>query len=280
MMRRILYLVAFCLVSIITASSVTATERDGASGYGSSGSEIGFATVAVNVVKGTVKTDNRNIKVSDQIFQQEIIETNSVSTTQIVFLDETVLTIGPESRLILDELVFDRNATKGKVVMTALKGLFTFVSGSLPSESYRIITPTSTIGIRGTKFDLFVARNGASTVILRSGAIDVANLKGVKRRITTVGLATNVITKRTEPTPPAPPTSELVQLFTSLVNPGELQGKNPLQVNTKRESVEKESNRKKKNQLEIEEARDLKRQKKEELKRQKKEEQGLSLIHI
>ena len=93
MMRRILYLVAFCLVSIITASSVTATERDGASGYGSSESEIGFATVAVNVVKGTVKTDNRNIKVSDQIFQQEIIETNSVSTTQIVFLDETVLTI-------------------------------------------------------------------------------------------------------------------------------------------------------------------------------------------
>ena len=233
MMRRILYLVAFCLVSIITASSVTATERDGASGYGSSESEIGFATVAVNVVKGTIETDNRIIKVSDQIFQQEIIETNSVSTTQIVFLDETVLTIGPESRLILDELVFDRNATKGKVVMTAMRGLFTFVSGSLPSESYRILTPTSTIRIRGTKFDLFVARNGASTVILRSGAIDVKNLQGVVRRVTTVGLATSVVTKRTEPTPPAPPTSELEQLFTSLVNPGELQGKNPLQVNTK-----------------------------------------------
>ena len=232
MMRQISCLVAFCLVSIITASSVTAAALDGASDYGSKESEIGFATVAVNVVQGTFEADHRIINVSDRVFQKEIIETNSVSTTQIVFLDETVLTIGPESRLILDEMVFDRNATEGKVVMTALKGLFTFVSGSLPSESYQINTPTTTIGMRGTKFDLFVARNGASTVILRSGAIDVKNLQGVERQVNTVGLATNVVTKKAEPTPPAPPTSELEQLFTSLVNPGELQGINPLQVNT------------------------------------------------
>ena len=284
MMRQISCLVAFCLVSIITASSVTAAALDGASDYGNKESEIGFATLAVNVVKGTFEADHRNINVSDRVFQKEIIETNSVSTTQIIFLDETVLTMGPESRLILDELVFDRNATEGKVVMTALKGLFTFVSGSLPSESYQINTPTTIIGMRGTKFDLFVARNGASTVILRSGAIDVRNLQGVVREVTTVGLATSVVTKKTEPTPPAPPTSELEQLFTSLVNPGELQGKNPLQVNTKRESIETESIRKKQIQLKNEEANDLKRQKAEQPKpqrikkleerRQKKEERA------
>ena len=280
MMRQISCLVAFCLVSIITASSVTAAAPD----YGSKESEIGFATVAVNIVQGTIEADHRNINVSDQVFQKEIIETNSVSTTQIVFLDETVLTMGPESRLILDELVFDRNATEGKVVMTALKGLFTFVSGSLPSESYQINTPTTTIGMRGTKFDLFVARNGASTVILRSGAIDVRNLQGVERQVNTVGLATNVVTKKAEPTPPAPPTSELEQLFTALVTPAELQGKNPLQVNTERESIETESIQKKQIQLKNEEANDLKRQKAEQPKpqrikkleerRQKKEERA------
>ena len=284
MMRQISCLVAFCLVSIITASSVTAAALDGASDYGSIESEIGFATVAVNVVQGTLEADHRIINVSDQVFHKEIIQTNSVSTTQIVFLDETVLTIGPESRLMLDELVFDRNATNGKVVMTALKGLFTFVSGSLPSESYQINTPTTTIGMRGTKFDLFVARNGASTVILRSGAIDVKNLQGVERQVNTVDLATNVVTKKSEPTPPAPPTSELEQLFTALVNPGELQGIDPLQVNTKRESIETESIRKKQIQLKNEEANDLKRQKAEQPKpqrikkleerRQKKEERA------
>ncbi len=270
MIRRISYLVAFCLVSIITASSVIAEERDGASGYGGSQSEIGVAAVAVNVIKGTIETETRNIKVSDKIFGQEIIETNSVSTTQVVFLDETVLTIGPESRLILDEMVFDPNLTKGKVVITAVKGLFTFVSGSLPSESYRISTPTATIGVRGTKFDLFVARNGASTVILRSGAIDVQNLKGITRRIATVGLATSVTTERTVPTPPAPPDPQLKQLFKPLENPGELQGKNPRQVNVKRESIEKESNRKKQIELRREKAKDLKRERAE--KRNKKRE--------
>ena len=142
MMRQISCLVAFCLVSIITASSVTATAL-AASDYGNKESEIGFATVAVNVVEGTFEADHRIINVSDQVFQKEIIETNSVSTTQIVFLDETVLTMGPETRLILDELVFDRNATEGKVVMTALKGLFTFVSGSLPSARQTSACPAS-----------------------------------------------------------------------------------------------------------------------------------------
>ena len=74
MMRQISCLVAFCLVSIITASSVTAAALDGASDYGSKESQIGFATVAVNVVQGTFEADHRNINVSDQVFQKEIID--------------------------------------------------------------------------------------------------------------------------------------------------------------------------------------------------------------
>ena len=110
------------------------------------------------------------------------------------------------------------------------------------------------------------------------------NLQGVERQVNTVDLATNVVTKKSEPTLPAPPTSELEQLFTSLVNPGELQCIDPLQVNTKRESIETESIRKKQIQLKNEEANDLKRQKAEQPKpqrikkleerRQKKEERA------
>ena len=171
MIRWVLYLIAVCFVPVIAVSNLKAAEQNSASDYGSSSSQIGLVAEAVNVVKGTIETDTRNIKVSDEVFQQELIQTTSVSATQFIFLDETILTIGPESQLVLDEMVFNPKATKGKVVVTALKGLFTFVSGSLPSDSYQIRTPTATIGVRGTKFDLFVSRNGASTVILRSGAV-------------------------------------------------------------------------------------------------------------
>ena len=166
MIRFSAYLLVFCLVLAITESSVKAAGRENNRNYGIQ-SEIGIAAVAVNKALGTIQDETNIIKVSDGVFEREIIETNSNSSTQFLFFDESILTIGPESRLVLDEMVYNSNASKGKVVITATQGLFTFVSGSLESESYQIRTPTSTIGVRGTKFDLFVSRNGASTVILR-----------------------------------------------------------------------------------------------------------------
>jgi hypothetical protein len=240
MVRRILNLFVFCLVSVAAASGVTAEEQDVGSTYVGEPLEIGIAALTVNTVTGTIQNKVVKIEISDSIYQREIIETAANSTTQFLFLDETVLTIGPESRLVLDEMFFDPNGTKGKVTMSAMKGLFTFISGSLPSESYEVKTPTMTIGVRGTKFDLFVARNGASTVILRRGAVDVKNLRGVTRRITKVGLATRVSTRRSAPTKPARPSVELENLFKP---PSELKGLSPKQVNATRENVEKESDR-------------------------------------
>ena len=248
MIRWFLYFLACYLVSVITASNIQAAsniraaihaaEKNSTINYGSTSSRIGLVAEAVNVVKGTIEADTRNIKVSDEVFQQELIETNSVSATQFLFLDETILTIGPESQLVLDEMVFNPNATKGKVVVTAVKGLFTFVSGSLPSESYEIKTPTATIGVRGTQFDLFVSRNGASTVILRSGALTVRNLRGDIRRISAINTTTSVITERTKPTAPIPASPELENLFKPLSNIQELQGKNPNTKNLGRETIE------------------------------------------
>ena len=152
----IFYLIALCLLQEIAISHAKAEERDEVGVYGGNNTQIGLAVEAINVVKGSLDVNSRTIKVSDAVFQQELIETNSVSATEFLFLDETILVVGPESQLVLNEMVFDANATKGKVVLTAVKGLFTFVSGSLPSESYQIRTPAATIGVRGTKFDLFV----------------------------------------------------------------------------------------------------------------------------
>ena len=264
MTRLSSYLIAVCLVLAITASSAKAVGRDSGNQ-----SEIGITAVAVNNVLGTIQTETRTIKVSDGVFEREIIETDSNSSTQFLFLDETVLIIGPESRLVLDEMVYNANASKGKVIITAAKGLFTFVSGSLVSESYLIRTPTSTIGVRGTKFDLFVSRNGSSTVILRSGAVDVKNLTGSIRRITTAGLATSVVTQNSDPTVPAPPAPELEQLLKPLSNPGELLDKSPEQVDATREGVEKESDKQRQRALKREEKKEKKAAKREQKKEKK-----------
>ena len=60
MVRPISYLLAFCLVSAITASSVKAGSRDGTDNF-SSQSAIGFAALAVNDVTGTVETKTKKV---------------------------------------------------------------------------------------------------------------------------------------------------------------------------------------------------------------------------
>ena len=260
--KLIPHLLAFCLISIITSSSIKANTQ----------SAIGIAAMTVNLVTGTVETETKVVNVNDQIFKQEIIETNSVSSTQILFMDETVLSIGPDSRLIMDEMVYDPNSNTGKFVVTAARGLFTFVTGSLESESYEINTPTATIGVRGTKFDLFVSRKGASTVILRSGAVDMKNIRsGATRRIATVGLATSIVTQKSEPTPPAPPSFELEEVLKPLANPVLLQGLTPETVDFVREDVEEKSNKKREKALKRQEKREKAAEKRKKQKEKKAE---------
>jgi len=260
--RLIPHLLAFCLISVITSSSIKANTQ----------SAIGIAAMTVNLVTGTVETETKVVNVNDQIFKQEIIETNSVSSTQILFMDETVLSIGPDSRLIMDEMVYDPNSNTGKFVVTAARGLFTFVTGSLESESYEINTPTATIGVRGTKFDLFVSRKGASTVILRSGAVDMKNIRsGATRRIATVGLATSIVTQKSEPTAPAPPSFELEEVLKPLANPVLLQGLTPETVDFVREDVEEKSNKKREKALKRQEKREKAAEKRKKQKEKKAE---------
>ena len=270
--KLIPHLLAFCLISVIASSSIKANTQ----------SAIGIAAMTVNLVTGTVETETKVVNVNDQIFKQEIIETNSVSSTQILFMDETVLSIGPDSRLIMDEMVYDSDSNTGKFVVTASRGLFTFITGSLASESYEINTPTATIGVRGTKFDLFVSRKGASTVILRSGAVDMKNIRsGATRRVATVGLATSIVTQKSEPTPPAPPSLELAEVLKPLANPILLQGLSPETVDVTREDVEEKSNKKREKALKKQEQREKaaekrkkKKEKQAENRKKKKEKQA------
>ena len=165
---------------------------------------IGVTAAVVNLVHGTLAEQERTLAIGDRLFHNEAIETEVESSTQLLFLDETTMSIGPESRLVLDTFVFDPDPNVSKVVMSATVGVFRFVSGSLASASYEIRTPVAVIGVRGTIFDLLVAPDGATTVILRAGAFAISNLEGVTVNIDTPGLASTVAAPDAAPTPPAP----------------------------------------------------------------------------
>jgi hypothetical protein len=111
--------------------------------------DIGVAATVVNRVEGTVGAQTAAKKTGDRVFQNELIRTGAESKGQLLFRDETTLTIGPESEVKLDQFVYNPQGTSS-VTLNATKGVFRFISGSLPSQAYEIKTPAATIGVRGT----------------------------------------------------------------------------------------------------------------------------------
>ena len=128
------------------------------------GGEVAFAdpssTIAtVQKVGGmaTVIREGRTIsaKIGLEIYQNDTLRTGSEGSIGVVFNDETLLSLGPESVLVIDEFVFAPRQAKFSIAIRMVKGTFAYLSGliaKLAPESAQIKTPTSSIGIRGTKF--------------------------------------------------------------------------------------------------------------------------------
>jgi len=92
----------------------------------------------------------RTLNIGLDMFRNERITTGPVGKTQLLFLDGSALSIGPNSEVVLDEFVYDPSNGTGKLAMTATKGVFRLVGGRISkTEPVTLTTPTATIGIRG-----------------------------------------------------------------------------------------------------------------------------------
>ena len=73
----------------------------------------------------------------------------------VILRDDSSLSIGPESRLVLRSFLFSPSEGKFDLVARITGGTMAYLSGligKLAPEKARFETPTATIGIRGTRF--------------------------------------------------------------------------------------------------------------------------------
>lgn len=134
--------------------------------------EIGAAAVVVNDVRGETQGQRARIARGDRVFANQGVQTAAASMAKLVFLDDTNMTLGPDSRARLDSFVFDAGGAAKKASVSASKGAFRFVSGSSPSRAYSVTTPHAHIGVRGTTYDVRV-QGGRTLVVLQEGAVNV-----------------------------------------------------------------------------------------------------------
>ncbi len=119
-----------------------------------SGQEIG----KVIGLKGSVRAESfdgtRSLEQGSSIFEKEKIITESDSNVEIRFLDNTLLSQGPDSVLRLDEYVFDPQSMENSgLSFNLMQGAFRHVTGRIAEENperVNLESPLSLIGIRGT----------------------------------------------------------------------------------------------------------------------------------
>ena len=90
-----------------------------------------------------------------EIWESDTLRTGRNGSIGIVFNDDTFLSMGPGSILIIDEFVFSPRQGKFSIVIRMLKGTAAYLSGlisKLSPDSAYFKTPSASIGIRGTKF--------------------------------------------------------------------------------------------------------------------------------
>ena len=73
----------------------------------------------------------------------------------VILRDDSSLSIGPGSRLVLQRFLFSPSEGKFDLMARITRGTMAYLSGmigKLAPEKARFETPTATIGIRGTRF--------------------------------------------------------------------------------------------------------------------------------
>jgi hypothetical protein len=160
--------------------------------HGAAGPEIGTTVLVKNQVIVEFEEEKRKLQKGGKVHQQEALQTAKSSSAEIRLLDDTKLAVGPDARIVLDKFVYDASASPGSISINLAKGAFRFISGTSPSTAYEIRTPTASMGVRGTVFDVYVADNGETAVLLHEGAVEVCSRTSACRTHNVIGRIVHV----------------------------------------------------------------------------------------
>ena len=107
----------------------------------------------------------RTLSLGSGVLQNERIETSEDGSGQLLFLDQTSLSIAPRSDIVLDKYVYDADQQTGEVAVTLTKGVLRMIGGRITKRRDGIVrTPTATIGVRGGLALVIVEPSGQTRV--------------------------------------------------------------------------------------------------------------------
>jgi hypothetical protein len=85
----------------------------------------------------------------------DVVVTGTDGSVGITFLDNSLLSAGPNTVLAIDRFAFDSTTHQGSFESSLKKGTLAVVSGKLAKQSpdaMKVKTPAAVLGVRGTEF--------------------------------------------------------------------------------------------------------------------------------
>ena len=106
-------------------------------------------TVTATRADGTVVT----LAVDSLVYAGDVLETGADSAVALIFNDDAIFAMEEDSKMVLDNMVYDPTSGEGSSTFSVVRGIFSLVSGQISAndpDAMIVRTPGATLAVRGT----------------------------------------------------------------------------------------------------------------------------------
>lgn len=113
----------------------------------------------IKTISGTVMVERGSQRILGsegmKLQQADVIRTGIEGSVGITFVDNTIMSAGPNSALTLDKFSFNSTTHEGRLETSIRSGTLSVISGKIAKQSpdaMTVRTPAAILGARGTEF--------------------------------------------------------------------------------------------------------------------------------
>jgi hypothetical protein len=119
--------------------------------------------------------------------------TGANQTLHVLFSDQSALTVGPNSEVVIADYRYDPRSKDGNLLVNMTKGLLRVVGGLISKRNEsRVRTPTATIGIRGGISLLDANENNTDATFLFGQQMRVTDNNGNETQVNRPGFGVSI----------------------------------------------------------------------------------------
>jgi hypothetical protein len=155
------------LLALAAAAAISPWRATGATEIGSVNQKDFSGAIGI-----LTSGDQEELHYGVAVYSYETVVTDANSTTVLLFKDTSALQVGNNSRVVLDNFVYDPDPDSGQAVIKLGRGAFRLITGYTKHEdNLTIKTPTLSMVVRGTHLLIYVLGDGTTEVNVIDGEV-------------------------------------------------------------------------------------------------------------